>query len=145
MAEVQRAERISGLPGACALVDRPNVAVLASHGRDDVIHQTVMWVLRDGDDLLFSTVRGRVGCANLERDPRASVIAYDVTDPEEYVAARGSVRVEPDPERALSNRLARKYTGADHVEADPSAVRLVLRFTATAVVHRRPGNGGVAP
>jgi hypothetical protein len=31
-----------------------------------------MWVGRDGEDLLFSTVEGRVKHRNMQRDPRVS-------------------------------------------------------------------------
>jgi PPOX class probable F420-dependent enzyme len=120
---------------AAALLDRRNFAVLASHGRSGP-HQAVLWVLREDDRLLFSSVEGRVTVRNLRRDPRASVIVYDIADPEEYVAARGRIEILPDPLRELSNRMSHKYTGRDHVESDESAVRVLLRLHPEDAIHR---------
>jgi hypothetical protein len=39
-----------------------------------------MWVGRDGGDLLFSTVEGRVKHRNMLRDPRVSVTVIDFGD-----------------------------------------------------------------
>jgi hypothetical protein len=40
-----------------------------------------MWVDRDGDEVLFSTVAGRRKHRNFERDARASVTMIDSEDP----------------------------------------------------------------
>jgi hypothetical protein len=53
-----------------------------------------MWVGRDADEVLFSTVAGRRKHRNLERDPRASVSVLDHEDPENYVELRGRVTIE---------------------------------------------------
>jgi PPOX class probable F420-dependent enzyme len=56
-----------------ALVDERNCAVLAMINPDGSPQTSVVWVTRDGDDLLFSTLRDRVKERNLRRDARASV------------------------------------------------------------------------
>ena len=38
------------------LLDGPNYAVLATINRDGSPHSSAMWVGRDGDDLVFSTL-----------------------------------------------------------------------------------------
>ena len=55
------------------LVDGKNYAVLATVNADGSPQTSVMWVGRDGGDLLFSTVQGRVKHRNMVRDPRVSV------------------------------------------------------------------------
>src|SRR5579862_4888644 len=60
---------------AQALLAGKNYAVLATVNPDGSPHTSVMWVGRDGDDLLFSTVEGRVKHRNMLRDPRVSVTA----------------------------------------------------------------------
>ena len=129
--------RLGTSPRAVEILDRRNYAIIASFTGNGLVHQAVVWVIRDQDALLFSSVQGRVTVKNLERDPRASVLVYDIAEPEEYVSARGLVEILPDPLRDFSNRVSRKYTGRDHVELDPSAVRVVLRFTPDRAILRR--------
>jgi PPOX class probable F420-dependent enzyme len=57
------------------LLDGRHFAVLATINPDGGPQTSAMWVARDGDDVLFSTVAGRRKHRNLERDPRASVTA----------------------------------------------------------------------
>ena len=64
------------------LLDGRNYAVLATVNPDGSPQTSVMWVGRDGHDLLFSTVEGRVKHRNMRRDPRVSVTVIDSADPE---------------------------------------------------------------
>jgi PPOX class probable F420-dependent enzyme len=52
------------------LLDGRHFAVLATINPDGGPQTSTMWVARDGDDVLFSTVAGRRKHRNLERDPR---------------------------------------------------------------------------
>ena len=83
-----------------ALLDGRNYAVLATVNPDGSPQTSVMWVGRDGHDLLFSTVEGRVKHRNMRRDPRVSVTVIDSSDPENYVELRGRVSMTPDVEAA---------------------------------------------
>ena len=78
------------------LLDGPNYAVLATINADGSPQTSAMWVGRDGDDLLMSTVEGRVKHRNMVRDPRVSVTVLDSADPEIYVELRGSVTMTSD-------------------------------------------------
>ena len=113
------------------LLDGPNYAVLATINPDGGPQTSAMWVGRDGDDVLFSTVAGRRKHRNLERDPRASVSVIDHEDPENYVELRGRVSIEEDVGRAFDTALSWKYDGRDPDPDPPGAVRLVLRMTVT--------------
>jgi PPOX class probable F420-dependent enzyme len=62
---------------ALALIDGRNYAVLATINPDGSPQTSVMWIGRDGSDLLFSTVEGRVKHRNMRRDPRVSVTVID--------------------------------------------------------------------
>ncbi len=73
------------------LLDGKNYAVLATVNPDGSPQTSAMWVGRDGSDLLFSTVEGRVKHRNMLRDPRVSVTVLDSSDPENYVELRGRV------------------------------------------------------
>jgi PPOX class probable F420-dependent enzyme len=111
-----------------ALLDGRNYAVLATINPDGSPQTSVMWVGRDGNDLLFSTVEGRVKHRNMRRDPRVSVTVIDSSDPENYVELRGRVSMTPDVGRALDTRLSWKYDGRDPGQDRPGAVRVVVRM-----------------
>jgi PPOX class probable F420-dependent enzyme len=119
---------ISLSEAALALLDGKNYAVLATVNPDGSPHTSVMWIGRDGDDLLFSTVEGRVKHRNMVRDPRVSVTVIECADPENYVEFRGRVSMTPDVGRALDTQLSWKYDGQDPGEDRPGAVRVVVRM-----------------
>ena len=98
---------------ALRLVDGANYAVLATVNPDGSPQTSVVWVGRDGGDLLFSTVEGRVKHRNMVRDPRVSVSIIDSADPENYVELRGRVSMTPDVGRAVDTQLSWKYDGRD--------------------------------
>jgi PPOX class probable F420-dependent enzyme len=110
------------------LLDGRNYAVLATINPDGSPHTSAMWVGRDGDDLVFSTVEGRVKHRNMLRDPRVSVSVLDSADPENYVEFRGRVSMTPDPDRVLHIRLSHKYDGTDPGEDRPGAHRVIVRM-----------------
>jgi PPOX class probable F420-dependent enzyme len=123
---------------ALRLVDGKNYAVLATVNPDGSPQTSVVWVGRDGGDLLFSTVEGRVKHRNIVRDPRVSVSIIDSADPENYVELRGRVSMTPDVGRRVDTELSWKYDGRDPGEDRPGAVRVVVR----CVPRRRRGAGG---
>jgi PPOX class probable F420-dependent enzyme len=110
------------------LLDGPHYAVLATINPDGGPQTSAMWVGRDGDDVLFSTVAGRRKHRNLLRDPRASVTVLDADDPENYVELRGSVTITDDVGRRVDTELSWKYDGKDPDADPPGAVRVVLRM-----------------
>ncbi len=110
------------------LVDGKNYAVLATVNADGSPQTSVLWVGRDGGDLLFSTVQGRVKHRNMVRDPRVSVSVIDSADPENYVELRGRVSLSPDHGRQLDTQLSWKYDGRDPGPDRPGAVRVVVRM-----------------
>jgi PPOX class probable F420-dependent enzyme len=116
-----------------ALVDERNYCVLATLNPDGSPQTSVVWVARDGDDLLFSTLRDRAKERNLRRDPRASVSVWSGADPEVYAEIRGTVTITEDTGRTLANSLSHKYTGEDFPADAPGRVRVVLRLTPTKV------------
>jgi PPOX class probable F420-dependent enzyme len=112
-----------------ALLDGRNYAVLATVNPDGSPQTSVMWVGRDGNDLLFSTVEGRVKHRNMRRDPRVSVTVIDSSDPENYVELRGRVSMTPDAGRQFDTQLSWKYDGQDPGQDRPGAVRVIVRMT----------------
>jgi PPOX class probable F420-dependent enzyme len=118
------------------LVDGKNYAVLATVNPDGSPQTSVVWVGRDGDELLFSTVEGRVKHRNMRRDPRVSVTVIDWSDPENYVELRGRVSMTPDTGRRLDTQLSWKYDGRDPGQDRPGAVRVVVRMVVEKATGR---------
>jgi PPOX class probable F420-dependent enzyme len=110
------------------LVDGRNYAVLGTVNRDGSPQTSVVWVGRDGEDLLFSTVAGRRKHRNMLRDPRVSLSVIDSEDPENYIELRGRVTIAPDPDRKVDTWLSWKYDGRDPGQDRPGAVRVVVRM-----------------
>ena len=110
------------------LLDGRNYAVMATVNPDGSPQTSVIWVGRDGGDLLFSTVAGRAKHRNLQRDPRVSVTVIDSADPENYVELRGRASMTPDVGRRVDTELSWKYDGRDPGEDRPGAVRVVVRM-----------------
>ena len=116
--------------------DAPEFAVIATILPSGRPPQAVVWVTRDGNGLLVSTVRGRRQHLNVEGGPRRSVIAYPKDNPYSYVEVRGTAEVEDKGARELIDRLCREYTGNDRYTADDGTdnVRIILRIQPEKVV-----------
>src|SRR3954454_2145915 len=93
------------------LVDDPNFAVVATINPDGSPQQSVLWVKREGDHVLFTTTEHRRKGRNLARDPRVGILIVDPGDPYRYVEIRGRAQLTPDPDNALGNELSHKYLG----------------------------------
>lgn len=95
-----------------AFLDAPHFAVLATIGPDGLPAQSVMWYLREADEILFNTKVGRAKERHLRADPRVSLV---VGGEYRYVRLTGRVREIRDPAIAQADihRLALRYTGAE--------------------------------
>lgn len=124
------------LPEAArTLVDGKDMAVVATVQPDGAPQLSVVWVTRDGDDLLFSTVHGRRKTDNIARDPRVSVLIYPEDNPYSYLEVRGTATLVEDVPGALIQELSRKYLGRPYDEA-PDSGRVIVRITPDRVVVR---------
>jgi len=115
------------------LLDGKNYAVLATVNPDGSPQTSVIWVGRDGGDVVFSTVEGRVKHRNMVRGPRVSISVIDWAEPENYIELRGRVSMTPDVGRQLDTQLSWKYDGKDPGADRPGAVRVVVRLVVDKV------------
>ncbi|MFF5207065.1 PPOX class F420-dependent oxidoreductase [Streptosporangium sp. NPDC000396] len=120
------------------IIDDVNPAVLATVNPDGSPQTSVVWVGRDGDDLLISSQAGRRKEKNLRREPRASLSVFDRNDPLQYVEVRGTASVTEDTGRKLAASLAEKYegpgAGEEYLELPPDVVRVVIRLTPRRIL-----------
>jgi PPOX class probable F420-dependent enzyme len=118
---------------ATELFDAPNHVTVATIDPGGRPQTSLVWAKTDGDDVLFSTIKGRRKYANLSRDPRVSVLVYDGSDPYTYAEIRGVATLTDDPQAELINELALKYTGQPFGER-PGEQRVIVRIVPEKVV-----------
>jgi PPOX class probable F420-dependent enzyme len=119
------------------ILDSPEHATIATINPDGQPQLSVVWVKRDGDDVLISTIKGRRKYVNLMRDPRATVLVFPKDDPGVYVEVRGGVTMTEAGGRELIEELSKKFTGETFTaDAGTDRVRVVVRITPDKVVTR---------
>lgn len=117
-----------------AFLDKPLHAVVGTTNPDGSAHQAVVWFMVEEDgSVMVNSAEGRRWPANLERDPRISLV---VVEGEHFVALKGNVTVDDDQDRAQAdiNKLARRYEGDDEAKLEERRkafeehVRITFRF-----------------
>lgn len=116
------------------LADAATYVTLATVRPDGSPRMTVLWVARDGDHLLLSTVRGRAKERDIARDPRVGVMFLDQRDPYAYIEVRGQALLGEEGGDDLIDDLSVKYTGRPYQWDDPGEVRLVVRIIPDRVL-----------
>jgi PPOX class probable F420-dependent enzyme len=112
------------------LFDDKNFAVLSTLEADGTPHSTVVWAKRDGDDIVFALPKSRRKTANLNRDPRATVVIFDAANPYDSAQVQGTASIEDDPNGLLVEDLSHKYTGGPYPGfAGPNPQWVTVRIT----------------
>jgi PPOX class probable F420-dependent enzyme len=115
------------------LLSSKAVAMVGTIGRSGEPQVTPLWFLWDGERVRISLVDGRQKLRNLRRDPRISLVVVDPARPTYYVELRGRIDdLVPDPELALEQAVARKYTGGWSDVEPPGTTR----YTTSVIVDR---------
>jgi len=122
---------------ARALLDDTNVGVLTTLNSTGAPRNTVVWVGRDGNDVLISSDAAYYKTRNLVADPRTSLLVIDRANPLRYLEVVAKAVITPDEDRALAQALAIKYAtkqAADEYAALPPEVqRVVIHLTPDRV------------
>jgi len=122
-------------------VDDPRVfETLATILADGRSHLTVVWVKRDGDDLLVSITVNRQQGKNMMRDARITLVITAPDNAYLYAEIRGNATLTPDPGGELADGLSRKYTGQDYLSFNPASVNDAARLIARITPERSPVN-----
>jgi PPOX class probable F420-dependent enzyme len=109
------------------VLDGPHFAVLATSNADGRPQSSVIFVKREGDTVVFSTIKGRLKTRNMARDPRVSLLVVD-KEKGRYVEIRGSVEITDDPEKRLLYEMYDRYMGSTPPPPEPDAERLIVRI-----------------
>jgi len=83
------------------LLDGPHTAVLATANHDGRPQSSIIFVKRDGDTVVFSTIKGRLKTRNMARDPRVSLLVLASTGRYVEICGRGG---RTPPLRAVRRR-----------------------------------------
>ena len=112
------------------LLDAPTFVTVTTLARDGSPQSTVLWAKRDGDDVLLSTIVGRVKEKHLRRDPRITVSCFDPDNPYAYVTIAGTASLTTEDGFALIDELSLKYDGV-HYTGDEGTdnVRVIVRVS----------------
>jgi PPOX class probable F420-dependent enzyme len=119
------------------VLDGPHIAVLATSNADGRPQSTVIFVKRDGDAVVFSTIKGRLKTRNMARDPHVSLLVVDWAKGR-YIEIRGSVEITDDPEKRLLYEMYDRYMGGTPPPPEPEAERLIVRITPQRVYQFPP-------
>ncbi|HEY3560439.1 MAG TPA: PPOX class F420-dependent oxidoreductase [Kribbella sp.] len=115
------------------LLSSTAVAMVGTIGKRGEPQVTPLWFLWDGERVRFSLVEGRQKLRNLRRNPLISVVIVDPARPTYYLELRGRIDdLVPDPELALEQAVARKYTG-DWSDVEPPGA---ARYATSIIVER---------
>jgi PPOX class probable F420-dependent enzyme len=112
-----------------SILDGPHLSILATTDADGKPQTSVIYVKREGDDILFSTIRGRRKTLNMERDPRVNLLVHTlpVTGPS-YATISGAVEMIDDPTGALHDEIYGLFMGGATPPPEPGAQRVIVRI-----------------
>ncbi|MGQ4514044.1 TIGR03618 family F420-dependent PPOX class oxidoreductase [Streptomyces sp. DW26H14] len=99
-------------------------------------HLAVVWIGRDGDDLVFATGADSRKARNVARDPRITVLLNPASAPYTYAEVRGTATTTAEGARELLDRLSLAYAGKPYAEFAGGNVgpTVVVRITPGKVV-----------
>jgi PPOX class probable F420-dependent enzyme len=123
-----------------ALLTASHCAVISTLNEDGTILDAVVWVSLEDGELAVNSAAGRTWPANLDRDPRVTVLVYDQGNPYEYVEIRGTATGGRDDADDHINRLAKAYIGQDEYPfRQPGEVRRKYVITPGTVRYQKQG------
>ncbi|WP_189187608.1 PPOX class F420-dependent oxidoreductase [Streptomyces albiflavescens] len=117
-----------------ALLDGKNFASVATLGPGGAPQNSVVWIKREGDTVLFSSTAGRQKVRNLQRDARISLSVFDLANPYTSVEIRGTAEILPDDAKRLPYELSHKYLGIDPPAEKDDEVRVIIRVVPQKIV-----------
>ena len=122
------------------LFDGTNFAVLSTVEADGMPHSTVVWVKRDGDDLLFALPTSRLA-ADLNRDPRAAVVIFDAAHAFESAQVPGTASIDGGPGRHAGRSAVSSIHGWPVSGfAGPNPQWVIARITPDKVITSWPNS-----
>ena len=127
-------------PPVKELLEQPNYAVISTLNHDGSIHNTIVWISAEGDNVSVNSAVGRLWPTNLERDPRVTVVVYESGNPYNFVEVRGTASGTTEGANEHINQLAKKYIGQDEYPyRQPGEQRIKFVIEPQHVRHVKQG------
>jgi PPOX class probable F420-dependent enzyme len=122
------------------LLEQPNCAVISTLNADGSILDTVAWINTENGSVAVNSAKGRKWPANLERDPRVTVLVYESGNPYNYVEIRGRATATTEGADEHINALTKKYIGQDEYPfRQPGEERIKFVIAPDHVRHQKQG------
>jgi PPOX class probable F420-dependent enzyme len=118
-------------------------AKLALPRKSGAPHVAPIWIVLDGDDVIFTTGAGTIKGKSLQRDGRVAMCIDDDTPPFAFVIIEGNASISRDPAELLrwATAIGGRYMGAANAEAfgrrNAVPTELLVRVTPTNVIAKR--------
>ncbi|GAA3447173.1 PPOX class F420-dependent oxidoreductase [Planomonospora venezuelensis] len=107
---------------------------------DGSLHNTVVWVDVEGDEVVFNTAVGRAKERHLRANPQVSVSVLDPKDAFHLVSISGTARLELEGADEVIDGLAKKYLGVEtYPYRQPGEQRITVRVAPDKVIFN-PGS-----
>jgi PPOX class probable F420-dependent enzyme len=121
--------------GAKRIIDKLNLAHIATIMPDGSPQVSPVWVYRHGDDVMISTGVDRQKTRNIKRRPQVALSIADIDQPFPPVQIRGRVVEIITGEAAVDGfvEVSKKY-GTPDPKRPPAAERVVYRIEPEHVV-----------
>ena len=121
-------------PAVQRIAALPVLIVIATKHVDGRVQLNPIWFeLIDGYFWVNSNTR-RSWPKNLQRDQDAALLLIDPTEPDRYAQIRARLaEVIPDPKHEFIDRLARRYTGKQFRDLEPSEERITFKLEPVQV------------
>ncbi len=126
------------------IVDGSHLSVLATTDADGQPQTSVIFVKRDGDDILFSTIKGRRKTTNMLRDPRVNLLVHRLPAEDEtssYATISGTVELTDDPDGSFHQVMYDIHMDGAAPPPEPGAERLIVRIKPHKVYIPPPYTG----
>ena len=135
------------------ILDGPHLSVLATVDPDGKPQTSVIFVKRDGDHILFSTIKGRRKTINMSHDSRVNLLIHGLPvdrpnyagDGPNYATISGTVELTDDPNGAFHQEMYAIHMGGATPPPEPGAQRVIARIVPQRVyVPTFPGPANAA-
>ena len=116
------------------ILDGAHLSILATTDPDGKPQTSVIFVKREGDHILFSTIKGRRKTSNMDRDPRVNLLlhALPVQGPD-YATIFGAVEITDDPGGEFHQEMYDIHMGGATPPPEPGAERVIVRIVPQRV------------
>jgi PPOX class probable F420-dependent enzyme len=116
---------------ALRILAGPHLSILSTTNPNGSPQSSVIFVLADGDDIVFSTLKGRRKTLNMQRDPRVTLLLHSLPSADgevTYATVSGVVELTDDPDGSFHNKMYAHYMNGATPPPEPGAERVTVRL-----------------